>query len=169
MRTLVIWSFAFLSILSPLSAQPLKTAVFPFEMTIEMQMGDLWEPEASKNEKARLKLLTDKLRELLTQSGKYEIVDIAPLAEKIEKKAPLHKCKGCDSDLAKELGAQRSVIGKVHKSSATLLNVSIFVRDTSTGELTKTMAVSVRQNTDLGWLRGVKYLVRTRFLAEGNK
>ncbi|MEL7049180.1 MAG: DUF2380 domain-containing protein, partial [Pseudomonadota bacterium] len=78
----------------------------------------------------------------------------------------LFKCNGCDADLAKKVNATQAITGTVQKSSATLMNISIFVRDVASGEIVNSMAVSVRQNTDAGWLRGVRWLVRNRLVKE---
>jgi len=150
---------------SALAAQ--KIAVMPFDINVERQS---WErPKATAAEAARLGLVTEKLRSLLSESDAYEVLDVSALEPDIKEAAPFFKCNGCDVDIGKKAGAALVATGIIQKSSETLLNVSILVRDVASGELKQTMAVSIRQNTDAGWLRGVRWLVRNRLLSGNSK
>jgi len=140
-----------------------SAVVFPFEIEVESQMN-MMRGAASAEEVKRLEVVTEKLRELLENSGEYNLVGYEPIAEELKDKQPLFKCNGCDADLAKAVGASQSITGTVTKASPTLINISLFVRDAESGEVVKSMAVSVRQNTDAGWARGVRWLVRNRLL-----
>jgi hypothetical protein len=145
-------------------ASKARVVVFPFEIDVERQMDMMMRGEATEAEIKRLEIVTDKLRELLEKSGEYELVSYEPVAEELKDKQPLFKCNGCDADLAKALGAGQAITGTVTKASPTLINISLFLRDAGSGEVVKSMAVSVRQNTDAGWSRGVRWLVRNRLL-----
>lgn len=152
---------------SPAHASPQedvpKTAVFPFEIIIEPQMMDFGlPPVAGKVEQARLQLITDELTRLLAETGKFSPLDLAPVNSDILEKAPFNSCNGCEVEVASKIGADLSVLGVVRKASAMLLNVSIFVRDVDDGTLRQSMAVSIRENNDAGWLRAVRWLVRNR-------
>lgn len=145
------------------AVSPSKTAVFPFEMVIEQQMTDMGlPPVASEKERERLKLVTRELAELLAETGRYAPLDLATVNSDIEEKAPFHDCNGCEADVAKKAGADLSVLGVVQKASEMLLNVSIFIRNASDGTLRNSMAVSIRENSDDGWRRAVRWLVRNR-------
>lgn len=147
---------------SPQPSAP-KTAVLPFEIVIEQQMEHFGlPPVASKPEQARLKLVTDELTRLLAETGKYAPLDLAAVNSDIVEKAPFNTCNGCEVEVAKKAGADLSVLGVVQKASAMLLNVSIIVRDVHDGTLRQTMAVSIRENNDEGWLRAVRWLVHNR-------
>ncbi|MEO1543259.1 MAG: DUF3280 domain-containing protein [Pseudomonadota bacterium] len=149
----------------PLEGEAIPVAIFPFEIDVERQMGMSYGDEAgTKVEQARLLKATEKLQSLLSETRRYQLVAMDPLAEAISKAQPIFKCNGCELDLAKEVGAKQSITGTVQKASANLLNISIFVRDVASGDVVNSMAVSVRQNTDAGWLRGVRWLVRNRLL-----
>ena len=65
----------------------------------------------------------------MKESGRYEVVDSAPIAKDIEDKSPMYKCNGCEDDLAKKVGADIAFIGTVRKASDVLFTVSIYVRD----------------------------------------
>lgn len=149
------------------------TAVFPFEIVIDQQMGQMGHfglpPVASKAEQERLKLVTDELTRLLRDTGKYAPLDLAAVNSDIEEKSPFNSCNGCEADVAKKAGAELSVLGVVRKTSEVLLSVSIFVRDVNDGTLRNSMSVSIRRNNDEGWLRGVRSLVRNRLSGEEPK
>lgn len=162
---LVAWTFMLLVSPQSAAAEPVRVAVFPFEINIERQMGmGYGDFSGTAEEQERLGKATEKLRSLLSESEAYEIIPLESIAEDIEKAQPLFKCNGCDGDLAKKVSATQAITGTVQKSSDTLLNVSIFIRDVASGEIVNSMAVSIRQNTDAGWLRGVRWLVRNRLL-----
>jgi len=147
-----------------------KTAIFPFEMVIEQQMTDAGLPPVpSKAEQERLQRLTDELKRLLAETGEYVPLDLAAVSSDIREKAPFNDCKGCEADVARTAGADLSVLGVVQKASEMLLNVSIFIRNANDGSLRTSMAVSIRQNSDEGWLRAVRSLVRNRLVGQEQK
>lgn len=141
----------------------IKVAVFPFEIDVERQMGmgyaDL---QGTKAEHNRLRLATEKLKAMLSDSSAYDVIDLGGVQTEIAAAKPLFKCNGCVPDLAKAAGATKAFTGTVQKASANLINISIFLHDVESGAVEKSMAVSVRQNTDAAWLRGVRWLVRNR-------
>lgn len=146
------------------AAEPRKAAVFDFELIDTSLEGQMRGEQPA--EQARLVLISDKLRELLAASGKYEVIDIAPVAAKVEAAGILHGCNGCESDFARELGAELAVRGVVQKVSNLILNMTIYVTDSQTGGHVDGMSVDMRGNTDESWLRGVSYIVRHRLAKE---
>jgi hypothetical protein len=141
-----------------------KAVVFPFELIDTSHEGEI--RGARADETARLALITAELRSLLANNERYEPVDASSLAAEIASAAPLHKCNGCEADLAKKLGAELAIIGTVQKVSNLILNVNLYVRDVATGKPLRAMSVDIRGNTDDMWLRGVRWLVRNRLLAD---
>lgn len=113
------------------AAKPFRAAVFDFELIDTSLEG------ASRGvdpaESARLRLISAVVREMLGKSPQYDVVDIAPAAPKIADAGFIHGCNGCDGDIAKGLGAGRSITGTVRKISTLILSISITVRDTATG------------------------------------
>lgn len=160
---------ALLAILHPATifaaeTKPVKTAVFDFELmdtSLEGAMRGI-DPAETK----RLRLVSDLLRDMLGKSSKYEIVDLAPVAAKIEDAGYIHGCNGCDAELAKLVGAQHSITGQIHKISTLILNIRIFERDAETGEYVQVAVADIRGNTDESWTHGVRWLVRNRLLAQ---
>jgi len=146
-----------------LAAQPIKTAVFNLElidMSGEAAVG------TREDQTRRLQLATAELRNLLGSSQQLELVDLAPQQEAISAKAPLHKCNGCSEDLARALGADIFVTGIIQKTSNLILSFAIEIKDASTGNVIRGGQVDIRGNTDETWLRGVRWVVKNRLLAE---
>ena len=142
--------------------EPLSLAVFDFELIDTSLEGEVGGPR--DDEQKRLILISDLLRKMLADSGRYEIVDTAPAAAKIEDAGYIHGCNGCDAKIAGELGAERALTGTVQKVSNLILNINLYERDVASGELLRAMSVDIRSNTDKSWSRGVSYLVRNRIL-----
>ncbi len=144
-----------------------KIAIMPFELSQEQRIGMV--ARIAPEEANRLKLATQKLSSMLEESGSYEVVDISSIATDIEEASPLFKCNGCEVELAKKVGAQSVSTGVIQMAHPTLINVNIYIRDVATGELKNSMAVSIRENNDAGWVRGVRSLVRNRLLNKANQ
>jgi hypothetical protein len=152
----------------PLSVQArgLRVAIFDFELIDTSLEGATNGPRA--DETTRLVRLGDQLRVLVTRSGKLEVIDIGPVQAEAHK-ANLQACGGCDADFAQKLGAELSITGTVQKVSNLILNINLYVRVVATREPLVAMSVDIRGNTDESWLRGLEYLVRTRFLPSENR
>jgi hypothetical protein len=140
-------------------AAPERAAIFGFEF-------DDTSPEPPRpDEIARLHMLDTELRDLLSQSGQYTPVDIAPVATEA-KARELWTCNGCETALARQVGAQVSVIGWVQKVSNLILNINLVVRDAVSGRMLHAGSVDIRGNTDESWSRGLRYLVQNRILPQ---
>jgi hypothetical protein len=134
-----------------------KAAVFPFELIDDSLDGQYFGPRADETQ--RLALATAELRMLVTQEAGFDVLDLGTLASEVEKAAPLYKCNGCEVELARKLGADFAITAAVRKYSNLLLSLHIYVKEASTGNLTKMYRVDIRGNTDESWLRGVRWLV----------
>jgi hypothetical protein len=138
--------------------------VFDFELIDTSLQGATYGPSVEEQE--RLAWLGSELRKRLVQTGRFEVMDIAPLAAKALA-GNLQSCGGCDVQLARELGAKLAITGWVQKVSNLILNMNIAVRDADSGELVAGMSVDMRGNTQESWSRALNYLVVNRLLAPG--
>jgi hypothetical protein len=148
---------------TPAAARPYQAAVFDIELLDTSQEAGAGE---RGDQTRRLQLVSEELRKLLAASGQIALVDLAPKAAEIEKQSPLFKCNGCDEDLAKALGADLVVSGYVQKTSNLILAFVVTVKEAATGKLLRAGQVDIRGNNDEMWLRGIRYAVRNRILAE---
>ena len=140
---------------------PQRAALFPVEFVDTS-------PEApTQAELARVKALGAQLHDLLEKSGRYSFVDIAPVAAEASSR-DLWNCDGCETTMAKKVGAQVSVIAWVQKVSDLILNINAVIRDTSTGKPVAAGSVDIRGNTDETWSRGLRYLVKNRLLTQAS-
>ena len=149
-------------------AEP-KAIIFPFGLIDIMQQFEIgiMPKGVDPEEKRRLGLITDELTKLVKETGRYEVLDPAPIAEEIEKASPIFKCNGCEDDLAKKVGADVAFIGTVRKASDVLFTVSVYIRDVNTGRVTSQASSEIYGNTDPMWLRSVRYLMDRRLFPKG--
>ncbi len=148
-----------------------KAIIFPFDLIDQQQQFEigLMPKGIDPEEKRRLGLITDELTKLIKKSGRYDVVDPAPIAAEIEEKAPMYKCNGCEDDLAKKVGADVAFVGVVRKASDVLFTVSVFIRDIAKERVTKQASSEIYGNTDAMWLRAVRYIVDRRLFQEKAK
>jgi hypothetical protein len=144
-------------------AEPAKTVVFDVELldTSQEGVGGVRADEAQ-----RAALVSEELRNLLRASEQFHLIDTAPQAAAIREKAPLYKCNGCEEDIAKALGAELEVTGLVQKTSNLILSFLVTIKDVQTGKVIRAAQADIRGNNDETWLRGIRYLVKNRLLAE---
>jgi hypothetical protein len=146
----------------PALADPPKAAVFDFELVDTSLQGETNGPRS--DEQARLKSVGDQLRKGLADSGKFQLVDIAPVSAAAHN-SNLQSCGGCDVLFAQKVGADLSVTGVVQKVSNLILNMNVYIRDTHSGQMVAAASADLRGNTDESWSRAVSYLLRNRLLA----
>jgi hypothetical protein len=147
---------------APGHAEPAKVAVFDFELVDTSLQGEVDGPRA--DEQRRLAQSGDQVRNALTQSGRFIVIDIAPVRAAAQAEH-LQSCGGCEVKFAQQLGADFAIIGVVQKVSNLILNINIYVREASTGRLVAAMSADFRGNTDESWSRATGYLLRNRLLA----
>jgi len=147
---------------APARADQPKIAVFDFELLDTSLQGELDGPR--KDEQARLVRVTQQLRQALADSGKFQVLDIAPVADAAHN-SNLQACGGCDVKLAEQLGADIAITGVVQKISNLIINMNIYLRDVHGGQLITVMSADMRGNTDESWTRTMDWLIRNRVLA----
>jgi hypothetical protein len=162
MRNLFILIALTLLVPAAAHADPSKVAVFDFELVDTSLQGEVDGPRA--DEQRRLKEAGDQLRKALAESGKFVVLDIAPINAAAHANN-LQACGGCDVQYAQQLGADLAITGLVQKVSALILNMNIYLRDAHTGRLIASMSADFRGNTDESWSRAASYLLRNRLLA----
>ncbi len=144
------------------AADPPKVVVFDFEMidtSLEAEMR-----VKRPDEQERLVKVGDQLRRELAESGKFQVLDVAPINAAAHQ-SNLQACGGCDLKLAQQLGADLEITGVVQKVSNVILNINVYLRDVHAGRLLAGGSADMRGNTDESWARATHYLVRERLLA----
>jgi hypothetical protein len=155
------YALAALAMVAPACAEPLDIAVFDIEL-VNTSTG----LPPTDAEQARLAMLSQRLRDALDASPTFDVVDIAPVAEKAAN-SNMQACGGCDRAYAKEIGADLAMTGVIHKMSELILNISFAVRDVESGNIVGGFNADIRSNTDESWTRGLDWLLEHRILAGG--
>lgn len=147
------------------AADARKTAVFPFEFVDDGQASEMF-PKVPDAEGARLKMVHDRLSELLGATGSYAAIDTAPAADAIAKSRNFRDCTECAAEVGRTLGADVVVIGWVQKVSNLILNINVIIADAKTGAPLVQGYADIRGNTDETWRRGLEWIVKNRLLAQ---
>ena len=141
------------------AAVPPKLVVLDVELT-----GDLGGPELEAEHQARLNLASTRLRENLSRTGLYQMVDIGPAQKTLDELKSryryLHDCNGCDLDLGRQLGADQILVAWVDRVSGLILSLNYEIHDVATGQITARKSFSFRGVNDTSWIHALDYLVR---------
>ncbi|WP_375258631.1 DUF3280 domain-containing protein [Citreimonas sp.] len=116
-------------------------------------------------EQERTRMLETLVADRFAAEG-YELVDIAPVQDKLDRVVNPAKCNGCDARMAADLGADFALVGEVQKVSNLILSMNLQLRDATSGETIKGRVVDIRGNTDESWSRGMRYILKTAFFPE---
>ena len=120
-----------------------------------------------EDQQRRLAMVGDRLRAALRDSGRYDVVDTAPLRARLQGGPPLRDCATCAPDAAAELGADLALVTTVHKVSNLILSITMALREAAPGAATRAVhSAEIRGNTDESWDHGVRWLLRNRLLAD---
>jgi hypothetical protein len=146
------------------AAEPARLAVFDFELIDTSLQGEMEGIDPA--DQARLRMIEAELRQRLEQSGRFELVDTAPVADQVDAAGVLWSCNGCELGIARRLDAELALVGWVQKVSNLIVNLNVVIRDTSTREQVFATSVDIRGNTDESWQHGIRYLLENRLLKE---
>ena len=143
-------------------AAPIKLAIFDFELE---DLTDRPSPAGeTPSDTEQLRRVTDEVRQLLAQSGRYSLIDVGSADADAVKKHALRDCNGCDAGIALKLGAEQSFIGVVKRISRTEYTIRFQIRDAATGTVVSTQDSGLRMGADYSWNRGAARLIKDRLL-----
>ena len=158
-KTLFLALAAAALLADPAVAAPEKAAVFDFQLA---NLGQLPPTDADR---ARLPRLSDMLRKLLADSGRYDVIDTA--AMKREGQAQnLRSCGGCAVPVAKAAGAQLAVTGEIQKVSDLILNINVYFKDVNGSASERAYSVDIRGDNEESFDHGIRYIVQHNILKE---
>jgi len=140
-----------------------KLALFRFELDDFSAAATVDESPADAEQLARV---TDDVRALLVQSGRYDLVDLSGADAAPLKKHDLRSCNGCDAAIALQFGADQSLVGVVKRISRAEYQVRYELRDARTGAMLSEADTGLRMGALDSWGRGAKRLVKDRLLAQ---
>ena len=117
------------------------------------------------DETARIVLIQNYVTEQFAERG-FTLLDLEPVQPTLDRTVNPADCNYCDVLMARELGADYSVVGEVQKVSNLILSMNIVIRDAAEGQYAKGMSVDIRGNNDKSWLRGVRYILKNNIFRE---
>lgn len=148
----------------PAKAAPsaaVRLAVFEFELEDFSAGASSRETQADIEHLARV---TDEVRQLLSNSGQYDLVDVGAADSPVVNGHTLRHCDGCEAAIALELGAEQSFVGVVRRITRTEYQVRFQLRDARTGTIVAEGNSGLRMGADYSWSRGAVRLVKDRLL-----
>ena len=144
------------------SGAPIKLAMFDFELE---DFTDRPSPAGeTPSDTEQLRRVTDEVRQLLAQSGRYSLIDVGGADAAAVKAHTLRDCNGCDANIALKLGAEQSFVGVVKRISRTEYTVRFQIRDATTGTVVSREDSGLRMGADYSWNRGAARLIKDRLL-----
>lgn len=142
-----------------------QAAATPTLLVLPLSLNDTSgeTPPHIREHMERLAALTRYLSQMLTVDDLYTVIDPTPIAPEIEKvraTQPLDACNGCERDLARQVHADRVLIGGVDKVSTLIGSLRLNIEDVATGRSVFSRVLSFRGDTDGAWQHAVRFFVR---------
>ena len=131
--------------------------VLDFEM-----LGDTSVEHLKQNDAVLMKKFSKLFRQQLKQQTVFDVIDDKESMAVIEQKGQqqyLHRCNGCELDLARELGAKQVIVPWVFRASILLQSFIVEIRDVETGRLIFKRPYNFRGNTDKAWEKVILYAI----------
>ena len=146
------------------AAEPVsvRIALFAFELDDRSAAGGLIAKDAIDDE--NLGKATEEARKALAASGRFAVLDTAPVASELASAGGVQRCNGCEAGLGEKLGAERSMIGLFARVSRTEYTLQIIVRDTTSGAILSNAFTGLRMGANYAWPRAVASLIDNKIL-----
>ncbi len=154
-----------LAVMLAMTASPAARAAEPDTLVVldyEFD-GDPGDATMLAERKLRMARMSDVLRDALSRAGLYRVVDTPQLRADIQRTQAtqyLHRCNGCELDIARAAEARYVLIPWVYRMSQLVVTMHFEMKDTSTGKLVMKRALDFRNDTDASWMREVDFLIR---------
>jgi hypothetical protein len=139
-----------------------KLAVFQFELE-DFSGGAGIIPE-NDEDREQLRVATETASRLIAESGRYSLVDVSRADAADVTAHSLRKCDGCDAAIARDLGADQSLVGVVNRVSRMEYGVTFRLRDARTGAVLAVEQTDLRMGANYSWGRGAAWLIKNRLL-----
>lgn len=142
--------------------KPTLIEVFPFELEDKSAGAGVIPPD--EYDKRYLSEAAQVAKDMLSQSGRFTVID-AP-GENLERLAPhgLRNCGGCEGSIAKRHGASLGLLGVVTRVNRTEHTMFIRILDAETGSHVSEGFTDLRMGANYAWPRSVKWLMKNRIL-----
>lgn len=142
-----------------------KIAVFNFELEDDTPSAVLL--NQSDPRAATMAQASAAAREQLAASGRYSVVDVSKSDAKAVRDGMLRRCNGCEADIARQLGAEESLVGIVRPITQTDYYVLVVIRDARSGKVLDEQEANFAGD-QTGWPSGVRMLIKHQVLVTPN-
>lgn len=143
------------------AAPPARLYVTDFEV-----LEDHPQPQWAEALQQRALASSGLLRQLLAETGRYEVMVPAPPAAHAaeaalrQRHAVLHTCNGCAQEIGHAAGAELVLMPWAQVVSQLIVNLNVELCEVASDRVLRVKSVDLRGNTDVSWQRGVRFLVR---------
>ena len=104
---------------------------------------------------ARLAMATQRLRQKISGTGQYRVVDTAAaqslLSRLRSQQAFLHDCNGCDLEIGRMLHADEVMVAWVDRVSGLILSLTYEIHDVASGQIVARKSFDFRGDNDAAW------------------
>jgi hypothetical protein len=132
-------------------------------LVLEIEVyGDVGGPEFEAQHAQRVPAASDRLRSRLREASIFDVLSSPEVVSEVREKQRtqyLHRCNGCELDLARHLGAEVVVVPWIFRVSNLILTLNCEVRDVRRGTVLFKRALDFRGDNDTAWDRAVRYLI----------
>lgn len=147
-----------------LSAEPapVKLAVYDFELKDFSAGGGIIAPD--ERDRTYLAQSTEEAKRMLSQSGRYTILDTSAATDEPVKAHQMATCDKCIGPITRKLGADQALVGTITRINRTEYTLLIQFFDAQTGEPVANYYTSLRMGANYAWPRGITWLMKNRIL-----
>jgi len=163
--TLTVLTMLLVGVCAPAYAQqsePRSIEVFPFELEDKSAGAGIIPPD--EHDRRYLAESTQIAKAMLSQSGRFTVVDAPARDEREIAPHGLRNCGGCEGQIAKENGASLALLGVVTRVNRTEHTMFIRILDAETGKAVSQGFTDLRMGANYAWPRSVKWLMTNRIL-----
>ncbi len=136
--------------------------VFPFELEDKSAGAGIIPPDAY--DRRYLAEAATVTKDMLSQSGRFAVIEVPALDEPEAAPHGLRNCGGCEGQIAKEHGASFALLGVVTRVSRTEHTLFIRILDAQTGKAVAQGFTNLRMGANHAWPRSAKWLMTNRIL-----
>jgi uncharacterized protein DUF2380 len=147
------------------AALPVNIAVFDFELDDATPAAMLLNKGSSSA--ASMDKVSSGARQILAASNRYRLIDTSKAVGTAVTEKALRNCDGCEAAIARQLGADESLLGIVRRVTQTDYYVVIQIRDARTGKLLDQQEANFAGSEE-GWPSGVRMLIKHQILVSAN-
>lgn len=130
-------------------------------LDIELR-GDTGDADHAQQHRLRGPQTAQRLRQALRQQAGLQVLDDPGQLEAMRAAAEatyLHRCNGCERDLARRLGADLVAVPWVYRVSNLILTFNFELREVADGRVVFKRALDFRGDNDMAWTRALRYLM----------